>query len=79
MLQPIVFTFNEKNKLIGFNDSYQFLVINNKVVEQVHSFTYLGCDLSYIQLNNAEVKLDKFKRHIYILRRTLIGQVHRTQ
>jgi hypothetical protein len=46
-------------------------VINNKITEQVNTFNYLGCILSYEQENDVSNKLPKFLQIIGIINQVL--------
>ncbi|KAJ4432363.1 hypothetical protein ANN_20982 [Periplaneta americana] len=71
---------HRKTKVFGFcgnNTLRTKIVIEEKMIEQVNSFTYLGCDLSYISSTDVENKLNKFLRLIGTIKRTLINKVDR--
>lgn len=71
---------HRKTKVFGFcgnNTIRTKIVIEDKMIEQVNSFTYLGCDLSYISSTDVENKLNKFLRLIGTIKRTLINKVDR--
>jgi hypothetical protein len=46
-------------------------VIDNKTIEQVSSFKYLGFNVSYCQKEDTNIKLSKFQRMCGTIRRTL--------
>jgi hypothetical protein len=46
-------------------------VINGQIIEQVNSFDYLGCNLSYIFSRDIDNKLAKFQQLIGTMKRTL--------
>jgi hypothetical protein len=46
-------------------------VIDNKTIEQVSSFKYLGFNVSYCLKEDINIKLNKFKRMCGMIRRTL--------
>jgi hypothetical protein len=50
-------------------------VINGQIIEQVNSFDYLGCNLSYIFYRDIDNKLDKFQKLIGTIKRTLHQKV----
>ena len=50
-------------------------MLNNKTLEQVNIFNYLGCNISYIQQNDPEIKLETFLRLIGTIKRSLLHKV----
>jgi hypothetical protein len=46
-------------------------VIDNKTIEQVSSFKYLGFNISYSLKEDINIKLNKFQRMCGTIRRTL--------
>ncbi|KAJ4434931.1 hypothetical protein ANN_23503 [Periplaneta americana] len=71
---------HRKTKVFGFcgnNTIRTKIVIEDEMIEEVNSFTYLGCDLSYISSTDVENKLNKFLRLIGTIKRTLINKVDR--
>lgn len=69
---------HEKTKVFGFQGGRHIrtkIVLNNKTLEQVNIFNYLGCNISYIQQNDQEIKLEKFLRLIGTIKRSLLHKV----
>ena len=53
----------KKTKVLGFAGTDHLrtkIIINDKILEQVSQFTYLGCSISYQASNDVEPKLAKF-------------------
>jgi hypothetical protein len=47
------------------------IIINDKTLEQVSQFTYLGCSISYQFSSDVESKLAKFLQLIGTIKRTI--------
>jgi hypothetical protein len=63
-----------KTKTLAFQGKNHIickLVIDNKTVEQVSSFKYLGFNVSYCRKEDTDIKLSKFLRICGTMRRTL--------
>jgi hypothetical protein len=52
-------------------------MINGKIIEQVNSFSYLGCNLSHISPKDFDNKLIKFQQLIDTTKKTLLKRVRR--
>ena len=50
------------------------LVINNKPIEQIQHFTYLGCDITYDYEHDVQKKLHKLQHLCGTIIRTLKGK-----
>jgi len=64
----------KKTKVFGFVGTYHLrtkIIINDKTLEQVRQFTYLGCSISYQFSNDVEFKLAKFLQLIGTIKRTI--------
>jgi len=48
------------------------IIINDKTLEQVSQFTYLGCSISYQFSNDVEFKLAKFLQLVGTIKRTIL-------
>jgi hypothetical protein len=56
------------------------IVINNNNIEQINTFDYLGCSISYNNEKDVTVKISKFLQITGIINRTLKpSQVQNTQ
>jgi hypothetical protein len=55
----------------GKNHIRRKTVIDNKTIEQVSSFKYLGFNVSYCLKEDINIKLNKFQRMCGTIRRTL--------
>jgi hypothetical protein len=51
------------------------IIINDKTLEQVNQFTYLGCSVYYQFSNDAKSKLAKFLHLIGTIKRTIFSKV----
>jgi len=51
------------------------IIINDKTLEQVNQFTYLGCSISYQFSNEVESKLAKFLQLIGPIKRNIFRKV----
>ena len=63
-----------KTKVMAFQGKYPVrskIIVNNKPIEQVSNFTYLGCDTSYNYDNDMENKINKFQAICGTINRTL--------
>jgi hypothetical protein len=70
----------EKMKAFGFVGTDHLrtkIIINDKTVEQVSQFTYLGCSISYQPSYDVEFKLAKFLQLIGTIRRTIFRKVRK--
>jgi hypothetical protein len=70
----------KKTKVFGFvgtNHLRTKIVINDKALEQVGQFTYLGCNISYLLSNDVESKLAKFLQLIGTIKRTILRKVRK--
>lgn len=64
----------EKTKVMAFqgtNHKRCKIVIDNKSIEQVNNFNYLGFNVSYCQKNDINMKLNRFYNMCGTIRRTL--------
>jgi hypothetical protein len=59
----------------GLNLFRAKIMINGKVIEQVNSFSYLGCSLSHIPPKDFDNKLIKFQQLIVTIKKTLLKRV----
>ena len=67
-----------KAKVFGFVGTDHLrakIIINDKTLQQVSKFTYLGCSISYQFSNDVELKLAKFLKLIGTIKRTIIRKV----
>ena len=67
-----------KTKVFGFVGTDHLrtkIIINDKILEQVNQFNYLGCSLFYHCSNDAELKLAKFLQLIGTIKRTIFKKV----
>jgi hypothetical protein len=67
-----------KTKVMAFiraNTIRTKIVINDQIIEQVNSFNYLGCNLSYTSSRDTDNKLAKFQQLIGTVKRTLFWNV----
>lgn len=55
----------------GTNHKRCKIMINNKLIEQVNNFNYLGFNVSYCQKNDINIKLNRFYNMCGTIRRTL--------
>ncbi len=84
-LQMIIKEYNleisiQKTKSMAFQGKYPNrckLVVNSQNIEQVSSFKFLGCDLSYKGEIDADKKIEKFNRMCGTIRRTLKSKVRK--
>lgn len=84
-LQKIVETYNlkistSKTKVMAFkgiNPVRSKIVINNTPIEQIHRFTFLGCDISYHGEIDINGKIAKFNKMNGTIRRTLKRKVRK--
>lgn len=63
-----------KTKAMGFLGTRHLrtkIVIEDKIIEQVSSFNYLGCNVSYCENNDVNNKINKFQRMCGTIKRTL--------
>jgi hypothetical protein len=51
------------------------IMTNRKIIEQVNSFSYLGCNLSHISLKDFDNKLIKFQQLIGTTKKTVLKRV----
>lgn len=68
----------KKTKVMGFKGTTPLrtkIIINNEIIEQVNCFNYLGCMISYEQINDIDRKLSKFQQLIGTIKRTLKKKV----
>ena len=49
-------------------------VINGNIIEQVRDFNYLGCNISYCEIQEVNKKVNKFQRMCGTTSRTLKGK-----
>ncbi|KAJ4431286.1 hypothetical protein ANN_19883 [Periplaneta americana] len=78
-LNKIAKTFNmtiseRKSKVMAFNGKDHMrckININDNIIEQVNNFNYLGCNVSYCQKEDINIKLNKFYRMCGTIKRTL--------
>jgi hypothetical protein len=67
-----------KTKVFGFVRTDHLrtkIIINDKILEQVNQFHYLGCSLSYHCSNDVEFKLAKFLQLTGTIKRTIFKKV----
>lgn len=70
----------DKTKIMAFTGKHPTrskIVIDNKVLEQVSKYTYLGCDISYSEDLDIEKKIGKFQVVCGNISRTLGKQARR--
>jgi len=67
--------FIQLQYFVGTNHLRTKITINDKTLEQVSQFTYLGCSISYKFSNNVEFKLAKFLQLICTIKRTIFRKV----
>jgi hypothetical protein len=70
----------KKTKVLGFKGVEHLkakIEINNHILEQVTSFNYLGCNISYVRSEDPEIKLAKFLQLIGTIKRTLLKRVRK--
>lgn len=63
-----------KSKVMAFNGKDHMrckISINGSIIEQVNNFNYLGCNVSYCQKEDINIKLNKFYRMCGTIKRTL--------
>jgi hypothetical protein len=60
---------------VGMNSLRAKIMINGKIIEQVNSFNYLGCNLSHISPKDFDNKLIKFQQLIGTTKKTLLKRV----
>ncbi|KAJ4438978.1 hypothetical protein ANN_14932 [Periplaneta americana] len=68
----------KKTKVMGFKGTTPLrtkIIINNEIIDQVNCFNYLGCMISYDQINDIDRKLSKFQQLIGTIKRTLKKKV----
>jgi len=68
----------KKTKVFGFVGTDHLrtkIIINDKTLEQVRQFTYLGCSTSYQFSNEVEFKLAKFLQLKGTIKRTIFKKV----
>jgi hypothetical protein len=53
------------------------IVIDNKIMEQVSHFNYLGCDVSYNYDADLQIKLNKFQYMCGTIKRTLTNKTRK--
>ncbi|KAJ4445570.1 hypothetical protein ANN_12251 [Periplaneta americana] len=64
----------KKTKVMGFKGTTPLrtkIMINNEMIDQVNCFNYLGCMISYEQINDVDRKLSKFQELIGTIKKTL--------
>jgi hypothetical protein len=64
---------HDKTKNMAFCGKYQIrskIILNNKTTQQVQSFNYLGCDISFNYNRDLSQKVYKFKYACGIIKRT---------
>jgi hypothetical protein len=69
-----------KSKVMAFKGKYPVrskIMINNKTIEQVKNFNYLGCDISYNYDDDLQNKLHKFQYICGTIKRTLINKTRK--
>lgn len=54
------------------------IVLNNEIIEQVSSFNYLGCNISYLKEQDVKNKMSKFQQMCGTIRRTLKNKTQRS-
>lgn len=70
----------KKTKIFGFVGTDHIrtkIIIENEILEQVHQFNYLGCNVSYQVSNDLESKLAKFLQLIGTIKRTILRKVRK--
>ena len=68
----------KKTKVFGFVGTDHLttkIILNDKTLEKVSQFTYLGCSIPYQFSNGVEFKLAKFLQLIGIIKRTIFKKV----
>ena len=50
------------------------IVINGKIIEQMRDFNYLGCNISYCERKEVNIKVNKFQRMCGTISRSLKGK-----
>jgi hypothetical protein len=53
------------------------IVIDNKIIEQVSHFNYLGCDVSYNYDADLQIKLNKFQYMSGTIKHTLTNKTRK--
>lgn len=70
----------DKTKVMAFLGSYPIrskIVLNNKIIEQVNTFKYLGCNVTYNKSREIDEKLNAFNYFCGTIRRTLGRKVRK--
>lgn len=70
----------DKTKVMAFLGSYPIrtkIVLNNKTIEQVNTFKYLGCNVTYNKSREIDDKLNAFNYFCGTIRRTLGRKVRK--
>lgn len=70
-----------KSKVMAFNGKDHMrckISINNSIIQQVNNFNYLGCNVSYCQKEDINIKLNRFYRMCGTIRRTLKNKTLRS-
>jgi hypothetical protein len=65
---------HKKNKIVAFKGTEPIrskIVIDNRILEQVNTFTYLGCYISYQEEKDIHSKITKFLQILGLLNNTL--------
>jgi CRISPR/Cas system CMR-associated protein Cmr3 (group 5 of RAMP superfamily) len=60
---------------VGMNSLRAKIMINGKIIEQVNSFNYLGCNLSHISPKDFDNKPIKFQQLTGTTKKTLLKRV----
>jgi hypothetical protein len=60
---------------VGMNSLGAKIMIHGKIIEQVNSFNYLGCNLSHISPKDFDNKLIKFQQLVGTTKKTLLKRV----
>jgi hypothetical protein len=65
---------HQKTKIMVFKETEPVrskIVIDNRILEQVNTFTYLGCNISYQEERDIHSKITKFLQILGLLNNTL--------
>lgn len=68
----------KKTKVMGFKGKTPIrlkIILNDEPVEQVNHFEYLGCTLSYDNINDFDKKILKFQKLVGTVKRTFVKKV----
>jgi hypothetical protein len=71
---------SNKSKVMAFEGKHprrSKIVIDNKIIEQVSHFNYLGCDVSYNYDADLQIKLNKFQYMSGTIKRTITNKTRK--